>query len=411
MGDQGKNVIIGVFVLVACAIVVFIILFLHPSVGNEGQLLYVRFSDIDKVNVGTRVTFAGKAVGEVTDIREIKNGREGMADSSGHLYVYELTLSIDTGVQVYSTDEIMLRTSGLLGERSVAIIPVLPPADQKLRLVTSKDILYAAKTGSVEETMGEFKEVADKFDIALDQITSTMQDLKKEELIKKIADTAQNLNEITAALNEPEELSNILSNLVEFTTLLSSRLSASWDTLDETLQGFNATANNVRSATDLTKQLVVNVGEGKGSFGKILADDTFYLELKAILGKVDTLANDVNHYGLLFHLDKGWQRLRARRLNLLQKLTTPQEFRNYFNDEVDQISTSLSRVAMVLDKVETYCPCEILAEDKDYTKVFSELLRRLDLLEEGLKMYNQQVMDCEIKRTELSADRQWEACR
>ncbi len=399
MGDQGKNVIIGVFVLVACAIVVFIILFLHPSVGNEGQKLYVRFSDIDKVNVGTRVTFAGKPIGEVTEIHEVKNAREGIADSSGHLYMYTLTLSVDTEVKVYATDQISLRTSGLLGERSVAIIPILPPPDQKLQLVTNKDILYAIQTGSVEETMSEFKEVASKFDVALDHITSTLEDIKKEELIKKIADTAQNLSEITAALDEPEELSNILSNLLEFTTLLSTRLPASWDTLDESLEGFKNTAKNTRDFTATTMQIVTNVSEGKGTVGKVLVDEDMYLEIKAILGKVDTLANDVNHYGLLFHLDKGWQRLRARRLNLLQKLSTPQEFRNYFNDEVDQISTSLSRVAMVLDKVDS--SCFALAEDQEYSKVFAELLRRVDILDESIKMYNQQVMDSEIKKTEF----------
>src|SRR5581483_903000 len=105
-------------------------------------------------------------------------------------------------------------------------------------------------------------------------------------------------------------------------------------------------------------------------------------------------------YGILFHSDKRWQRLRARRLNLLQKLQSPQEFRNYFNDEVNQISTSLSRVYMVLNEVgqDPYGGC--LLYDQEYNKVFSELMRRVSMLEEEVKMYNAQVVEAQSHQTE-----------
>ena len=93
--------------------------------------------------------------------------------------------------------------------------------------------------------------------------------------------------------------------------------------------------------------------------------------------------------------------MRARRANLMEKLQTPQEFRNYFNDELDQISTSLSRVSMVLDKVQ-FCECgNNLCDNPEYNKVFAELLRRFDTMEESLKMYNDQVREPEFRKTEL----------
>lgn len=401
---QGKNIIIGVFALVGLAIIVFILLFLHPSTGDEGQELHVRFSDIDKVTIGTRVLFAGKPVGEVKEIQEISTQeRTGKADENDQLYAYELRLLLDSHLRVYVTDLICLRTSGLLGERSVAIIPVLPPNAQKPRLVAPNEVLYACAPGSVEETMKEFKKVVGKVDLALDQVSQLLDEVHKQELVKKIGETAQNMSEITAALNQPDELTAIITNLQEFTEELSKRLPESWDTLDETLAEFHTSAENVKNITSTFKTIATDVSEGKGSIGRLLVKDDIYLETQAILGKIDTLANDINHYGVLFHLDKGWQRLRARRLNLLQKLSTPQEFRNYFNDEMDQINASLSRVGMVLDNTESsYYP---LCEDKEFTKVFAELLRRIAIMEESLKMYNQQVMDCEFKKTELTVDR------
>ncbi len=115
MADQAKNILIGLFVVAACAVGVFILLFLHPSVGNEGRTLRIRFANIDKVNVGTRVTFAGLPIGEVVEIHEIINPEDPREDHDGYVFPYELVLKVDTSVNVYNTDTIALRTSGLLG--------------------------------------------------------------------------------------------------------------------------------------------------------------------------------------------------------------------------------------------------------------------------------------------------------
>lgn len=404
MGDQFKNLIIGMFVIAACVIVIFLLLFLHPSTGDEGEILHVRFADIDKVNVGTRVTFAGRPVGEVKEIKEVEFDRTGIKDSSNHVYVYELTLAVDSGLKVYDTDEITLRTSGLLGERSVAIFPLAPPPNVTPRLLTSKDVVYATQVGSVEETMREFKEVADKLDVTLDNVTAILEDAQKEELVHKIALTIENIRDITEAVNKPDELTAIINNVQDFTKELSTRLPHSWDTLDKTLDQFHETSINANAFTSTAKGIMVNVQEGKGSAGKIFVNDDLYLRLTSLLSKGETVLNDVNHYGVLFHLDKGWQRMRARRANLLLKLSSPQEFRNFFNDEVDQIATSLERVSMVLDKTASYYPCYSHAFDPEFAKVYAELMRRVQDIEDALKMYDQQLMEIKVNETELITD-------
>ena len=73
MIDYMKNMLIGLFVVVACGLVVGIILFLEPTVGDGKEKLIVRFSNINGLSVGTRVMFAGKPVGEVVSIEQIPN--------------------------------------------------------------------------------------------------------------------------------------------------------------------------------------------------------------------------------------------------------------------------------------------------------------------------------------------------
>ncbi|MEC7839567.1 MAG: MlaD family protein [Chlamydiota bacterium] len=383
MFDQAKNLMIGLFVIAAVTIIIFILLFIHPMVGDEGKVLRVRFANIDKVNVGTRVNFGGKPVGEVTEIREIIDEPNPRPEHNGYVYVYELKLAVDSSVNVYNSDDVSLRTSGLLGEKSVSITPQGPKKGQELRVIND-EIIYADETGTVEDTIKEFKQMSDKIEVALDSIIENLNDITENQMWAKIADSFANIRDITEALNKPDEWADTLKNV----STLSEDMVNSWGSVDEAIAD--------------SKAIIANVKDGQGTVGKILMTDDLYLRITSLLNKAQTTMDDVNHYGILFHLDKNWQRLRARRLNLLQKLRTPQEFRNYFNDEVDQISTSLSRVYMVLNKTNQYDTCSNLVKDYEFTKVFSELLRRVEGVEEQLNMYNTQLQDYNVKETELS---------
>ncbi len=384
---------IGLFVTIAGAVIVFILLFLHPSVGDEGKILNVRFTDIDKVTPGTRVTYAGKPVGEVVSIKEVEFGRAGPTDDSGRVYIYDLKLRVDTGVDVYNTDQISLRTSGLLGEKNVEITPIAPKEGQTL-VVIDKDVMFAKESGSVEDTLKQFKNISQKVEKALDSLTEILDSVHSEEIVKKISRTIDNVESITAALNLPKDLSGTVENL----HTLTGRALNSWDAVDTTIHDIDKAAVG---ANTFVANIDDRISNGRGTLGKLLNNDDLYLRTNSIMSKLETTLDDVNHYGLLFHSDKGWQRLRARRLNLLQQLRTPQEFRNYFNDEIDQISTSLSRVYTVMNEVgnDPYC-CQ-MAENKEFTKVFAELMRRVTMIEEEVRMYNTQIVETQVHQTEL----------
>lgn len=397
MIDQTKNFMIGIFVVAAISLIVFIILFIHPTVGNEGKMLRVRFANIDKVNDGTRVTFGGRPVGEVVEIREIIEDPYPRQTHNGIVYVYELTLAVDSSVEVYNTDEVSLRTSGLLGEKSVNITPLPPKKDQQVKLITN-EVIYANETGSVEETFKEFKEVADKLEEALDGVILALHDIKDAHIIPNLGKTIAHIKHITATLDQPQKWGDILDNVTDITTSAKE----SWPKIDETINSLADAADNTRTITEDGKEIVLAVKDAKGTVGKAIMRDDLYLQLTSLLSKGETVMNDVNHYGVLFHLDKNWQRVRARRVNLLYTLRSPQEFRNFFNDEVDQIQTSLARVNMILDESGMPCGNPCLIRNLEFSKVFSELLRRTAEIEDNLKLYNTQLNECRVRETELS---------
>lgn len=366
MRDQMKNLLIGIFTAAALLIVIFMILFLHPYAGDQGLTLRVRFTDIDKVNAGTRVLLAGKPVGEVKTVKLLDEVNKARIERNGDVYVYELELAVDSGLKVYNTDRISLRTSGLLGEKSVSIDPEPARSGEKLRVVND-EILYAEGVGSVEDTFKDFKAIADKFDFVLDLVSDALKELRDRHTWENVSNTVENFSDLSTKLND------------------------SWTDVHDSLR-------NIADTSENAKQISEKMNTGEGTLGKLIATDDLYLRTNSLMGKGETILDDINHYGLLFSSDKGWQRLRARRMNMLEKLRTPQEFRNYFNDEINQISTSLSRVGMVLERTENN---ENLMNDNEYKKVFTELLRRVDMLEEALRMYNIQAVDKETQKTEL----------
>lgn len=478
MSDQYKNVMIALFVLAASAIAAFILLFIHPDVGDDRKFLRVRFADIDKVSIGTRVTYGGKPVGEVVEIRDIETEKKPRQSLNGRVYLYELDLRVDSSVDVYNSDEVSLRTSGLLGEKSVAIMPRPPQPGQKLRNIDD-ELIYATETGSVEQTFQELKEVANKFDEVLENINRAVEDLHSDGTFKSVARVVNHLADITSSLNKPKEIDEILASvhhlmqeadeswpifkstlknaeeasdhirdisaaldqpdsiaeMVDNLHQLSHKAVCSWDShleptfeqmaiasedvasitsslnqprkWEEILDGvhcvssgvadqwpaIDATIVSVADATQDASALLERIRQGKGSAGELLMGNSFYLQLKALLNKAEVTADDVNHYGLLFHLDKGWQRQRARRMNFLGRLATPQQFSNYFNQEIGLISTALARVGCAMEKQHCLYPCEPPLDDKDFAKVYAELLRRVEGMEEALQLYNQQLAD------------------
>ena len=387
MPDQAKNMLIGIFVIAACAIIVFVLTFLHPTVGDEGKILRVRFANIDKISIGTRVTFAGKPVGEVTAITELPDAEIERKSVNGYVYVYELTLRVDSGVIVFNSDEISSRTSGLLGEKSVAIIPQAPKAGEELRIVNN-EIIYAKESGSVDEALKEIGVLAEKMDTTLDGVLEAVKTLKDHKFWEGLSTTASNLADITTTLNDKKQWTEILSNFHKFSGDINQTLSH----VDKVIADFSKSAKDISLVT-------AKFYRGEGTLGQLFMNDDVYLRTTALLSKAEVVVNDINQYGLLFHLDKGWQRLRARRMNLLQKLSTPQEFRNYFNDEIDMVTTSLERVSMILEQLDcqSALDCYDILHNPCFTKVYADLLRRVTGLEEEIKMYNIQVVDTAVR--------------
>jgi phospholipid/cholesterol/gamma-HCH transport system substrate-binding protein len=396
MGEQTKNMLIGAFVIACCAVIIWLILFLKPGVGDGKQTIYVRFSAINQINVGTRVLFAGKPVGEVVAIQEIFDARQKpIADALGEIYCFQLVLKVDSSVKVYDTDEIIVQTTGLLGEKSIAIIPKLPPKGVTPKLIDDHPI-YAQSVDPIENALNKLSSLSKDMSKTFQQISSWFQK-NGDDLGNTVRSFGMTMDEIKVtvrSINEQNIVPDIKKAVMTFTDTMSEvKKSIAELKKGEVFANAGVIANNLKAASESVKEITADIADGKGTLGKLITGDDLYLHASAVLSKVDTLMNDINHYGILFHLNKSWQRQRAQRITVLNALNTPGNFKSYFETEISQINTAMSRLSMLIEKANVSPEKEEILNNKEFLKDFSELLRQADELSGNLRLYNQQLTE------------------
>lgn len=395
-----KNMLIGLFVAGACALMIGMILFLEPSAGDGDQTLIMRFSNINGINVGTRVMFAGKPVGEVVKIESIPDARDQPSDQLGQLYFYQLVLKIDSQVKVYNTDEFTIATSGLLGEKSVSIIPKRPPMGISPRRLSSKTPIYADSISGFESTFNDLTSVADKIEEMIGKVNVWIDDNGKAlgSAIRSFDDAMSAAAITVDRVNKLHVVDDTAVALQNFGDVMEGA-----DKALKTLHQENAFANagetmkNLKTATGSFNTIMTKLDKGDSTLGRLLSRDDLYLQVQSLLTKASTLMNDVNNYGLFFNLNKSWQKGRAAEVTALNSLQTPQEFRAYFEKEVDHINRSMQRISMLVEKAEDAPAKDRVLESVRFKKDFAELMRKAELLTDNLKMYNDQLLmqECE----------------
>lgn len=404
--SQMKNFLIGIFVIGAVAIAVGIILFLEPTIGDGKKTVYVRFSNISGISEGTRVTFAGKPIGEVKSVKEVYNAREQPTDEQGRVYYYQLTLKVDSSTDVYTTDTITVQTIGLMGEKTVAIIPKVPPKGVVPKLVTDQ-VMYATSTDPFERALNQistlskeatatiddihkwFQENEESLSFALssfgssmDQVDQMLAEINKTQLVPAIKTAVDNLT------SDLRLIENILCEVDQDGTI--KKFNQMLDGANEAIYTFNMDGKQILRNVSVITQ---DIADGSGTLGKLVANDDLYLRVESILSKVNTLMNDLNHYGLLFQYNKTWQRQRTKRANLLTALDTPKEFRSYFESEIDAINTSLARIFNLMERVEESENKDAILESDPFKRDFSQLLREVESLSKTIKLYNEEMID------------------
>lgn len=396
MNEQLKNFFIGLFVITALSLFVSTILFLKPSVGDMKQTLHVRFSDINRISEGTRVLFAGKPVGEVVAIEKIGDTRDSASDSKGRVYYYELVLKIDSSVVIYNTDDISTHSSGLMGEKVISITPRMANQGAIPQPINANLPLYADSVDAFENAWMQLSDLATEMQGTFKEITGWMKAHGDETglAVQKAGGALHEMERTLSSINEMQVVDTLHRDLEAFHTGMVQIQ----DLLDHVastnlINDAAATMENFKHASAHISEVSDALEKGEGTLGRLLSTDDMYLNVNGLFSKLNTLMNDVNHYGILFHLNKNWQRSRLQKVTALNALNNPASFKSYFTNEVDQINTSMERISMLIDRAQNSQDREAILQNPIFQKDFAELMRRSEELSDHLRLYNEQLLD------------------
>jgi phospholipid/cholesterol/gamma-HCH transport system substrate-binding protein len=279
-----------------------------------------------------------------------------------------------------------------MGEKSIAIVPKRPPKGVIPERITDKTPFYADSIDPIENTFSRLSDIGDKLDATVDQVRAwfNQNEAKLSASISSFASAMAQINQLTTSINQD----GIVSQIKQASVALSDSLNQVNSALtkmnnDKVFDNLGRVASNIEKASVSIDRVCQDLATGQGTFGKLIQADDMYLRMTAILSKADTLMNDINHYGILFHLNKAWQRTRTRRIAQLNALDSASSFKSYFQNEIDQINTSMARISMLIDRAKDDDQ-KTLLESPSFRDNFAELLREVDEMSDNLRLYNEQ---------------------
>lgn len=354
MNERLRTAIIGLFVVGAFTTIGMILLFLKPSFGDDKLSFKLRFTSIEKIGVGTRVTLAGKPIGQVKEIHSVEDARETSNPSSG-VYAYELVLCVDSKTPIYFSDSFLSQTSGLLGERTIAIIP--QHAKLPLKPLQNGDLVYAAAAGGVEDTVERVSDITIKAQETVENLCALVR-VNSEPLTKSIGNlssASEGLKKIVDKIENEKFVENLAKSV--------------------------RTTSSAMEKVDLIAQ---EISSGKGTIGKLLMKDDLYLDVAEILARINVLLSDINNYGLLFHNSRTWKMQRAYQMDRLVSVKDADSFRKFWKDRLEGVYVELGQMSDLIQRASKQSKSFSDDQEGEFKEVLKKALQELSNLQNQL---------------------------
>ncbi len=254
---------------------------------NPGQTFYAKYDHVGGLAPSASVSINGLAVGKVTDIK---------FDAKGGLIV---TMSISTDLKFGKNSEAKIFSDGLLGGRSIAILPDystsgFATSGDTLNSLVEKEIMDAVSDHliPIEEKVNASLSKLDTLMLGLNNIL----DVEGQENLKQ---TLRNLNETSGSFKSAaKQLNTLMSDN-------SERLDRTFANLDKTSENFAALSDslakieigaivkNLKNTLGKFDGLITSIEAGEGSVGKLLKDDELYNNLNGASLQLEQLLEDM----------------------------------------------------------------------------------------------------------------------
>ena len=261
------------------------------SLFKSENSYFAVYDNVEGLQVGTKVTISGLAVGKVAQIDFLPNTSK---------ILVSFTLRNDISFSKNSVAE--LYEAGLIGGKSIAILPVYDNASKLKDGDTLQASIKPGLTDVVNQQIAPLQQKLESVLVNADALFTGVNQVLNQEgrenlsvTLNDLSKTVKNINAVAGSLNQvlskqDKNLNTTLNNLATISdnmnqlsdSLAQSNIKQSIDNFETTLIKLNG--------------LLANLEEGKGSMGKLLKDEQLYNNIESSTKEIELLIKDLKEH-------------------------------------------------------------------------------------------------------------------
>ncbi len=300
---KGTEFFVGLFLLIGFGVLAtMVVIFGRFSQGMQKFYpLIVEFPNASGLIKGCDVLLSGARVGVVADAPKL----------TGRQYIVAVPLDIDERIRIPRTSVFQIRSSGLLGDAYVDIVP--PATFTEADFAKNGETIAGEKPGGLDALSakgGELfdklnNEILNKLSVNLDEIKVATNNLNTkfltEKNMKNVEETFENLKEVTDSFSKTskglDEVMTKAQDAIDAVKVTMKTADASAAELKLALSDMRKMTESASKAVDSTKLLINKASSGDGTFGTLVSDKEMAADLKALI-------YNMRRSGVVFYKDR-----------------------------------------------------------------------------------------------------------
>lgn len=267
---------------------------------NPQTELFAVYDNVNGLVKTNPVMLNGLKIGQVESVKFLE-------DQSGNLLV---TFFIDQDFPIPNNSCAKLISNGLLGSKAIQIIL----GDAAVAAVSGDTLISEKEAGLSEQIQpiaNKLGNIIGQMDSILVAVNNVLNDQTQDDLIQSINDlqiSLQHIASITAKADaflktNSNNLNNIVSNADSFMLNLKSNndelthIIKNFSSISDTINNSNLslTINNLNTTLQSLDGILSNLKKGEGSAGKLLTNDSLYIELNRSAEQLNLLLEDIRN--------------------------------------------------------------------------------------------------------------------
>ncbi len=283
-----NEVIVGAAIVLAIAIGIYGYVYLREiPVRQRGFEMTIIFDNITGLQAGDGVTVAGLKVGHVKQMRL----------ESGHVAV---RVWMNGEVPFPRDSRAAIRSIGMIGEKYIDLKP--GTAKESLQ---EGDIIVGTYVSDLADAGGSLSDFMAQATSLLAKLNTALDTTLNRRAPQALAITLDNIQRLTSRLNKnfDTNMGHLENTMANFDTL-SASVGSFWrrrhTTIDSAAQNFSRGAASLPkvvaqldSALTVTRKLLAEVENQRGTVGKLVRDDEMYRKAGQAIDDLQALLDDV----------------------------------------------------------------------------------------------------------------------